>query len=130
MKAARLLAGIVLLAISVVGTTAQAATYVNFTCGCKVESEGERCVCYNALAYELCAFCTKEFRGQCTGIADVSPNDVNNYHADMDHLGMSEVTTCTVTLGGFGYYTSSCTNWSVTKKDTIYINLGCLKQHF
>ena len=57
MKATLIVAGIVLLTLSLGGTIAQAATFIDLTCGCEVESTGESCRCDNAVQHRHHPLC-------------------------------------------------------------------------
>ncbi|MCZ6873571.1 MAG: hypothetical protein O7G88_08585 [bacterium] len=82
-----LLAGLILLVLPIGGTTAQAATYISASCDCSPTAT-ESCRCDNLIVHDLCAFCTKEFRGKCKGVDAVG-------FGSMSVTGRKENTTCT-----------------------------------
>jgi hypothetical protein len=108
-------------AIALNPEAATASTYKSYHCHC-VPTEASFCTC-EAQSYTLCAFCAREFRGYCDEIP------YGTGRKDITVSGRNKNTTCTVAANLIAdYVTKSCTNWSVTTKDTVSVQVLCRDQ--
>jgi len=96
------------------------STYKSFYCNCDPTSGDGTCQC--SYDYHLGKSVTKEFRGYCSGEANVPQK--------MHVSGRKHGTSCSISLavtpwGSETYQTKSCTNWNPTVGDSIDVILTC-----
>ena len=91
--------------------SASASTYESYHCGCTAPSE-ESCSCN--YGYTLGKLAIKEFRGYCD----------NDYIAVNVH-SLNKGNTCTVEFWWDDCESRSCTNWSLTRSDSIDVEVVC-----
>jgi len=96
--------------------SAQSATYESYHCTCTAP-EGENCSC--SYSYTLGKLATKEFRGYCDDIGGDNPVP------DLKIHDLNKGNTCTIELAVGDYRSRSCTNWSLTRSDSIDIEVVC-----
>ena len=94
----------------------QASTYESYHCPCTAP-EGESCSC--TYGYTLGKLATKEFRGYCDDIGGTDPVP------DLKIHNLNTGNTCTIEMAVGAYRSRSCTNWSLTRSDSIDIEVVC-----
>jgi hypothetical protein len=106
-------------ALLVAPPSASASTYQSFHCQCTAP-EGESCSC--SYSYTLGKLATKEFRGYCDEMAD------GTKFPDLFVHNLNKGNTCTIQVGVIAtpqYRSRSCTNWSLTRSDSVDIEIDC-----
>jgi len=120
------LVGSVFVAVSalfIAPQSASASTYESYHCGCTAPA-GESCSC--TYGYTLGKLATKEFRGYCDSIGGTTPIPDVYVH------NLNKGNTCTIeatdNFASPPFRSRSCTNWSLTKNDSIDVQVECYNQ--
>ena len=106
-------------ALLIAPQSASASTYQTFHCKCTAPT-GESCSC--SFGYTLGKLATKEFRGYCDDIGG------DNSIPDLYVHNLNKGNTCTIVVGVGAspeYASRSCTNWSLTRTDSLDIETVC-----
>lgn len=102
---------------------ASASTFQSFHCACTAPT-GENCSC--SFSYTLGKLVTKEFRGYCDNIGGDTPIP------DLYVHDLNKGNTCTIQANSEfvspPYRSRSCTNWSLTRSDSLNIETICYNQ--